>query len=154
MSSTTTPQVKALPLADGEVDPKTVDISERGKADLAEDILQIIKNILDGILADDANRGKFTKAMVSTMYSKYPDFNWVCCHTAHSYNWDGTKGVEWAHFHEEFDLQIGGTIGYEIYWARSGMFALHGDGGFENWAYIGNVTGKSQDGRILVFSRP
>ncbi len=66
------------------------------------------------------------------MFQKYPDFNFVICHTKHSYTWDGNRGQDWDHWHEEFDIKIGGTIGYEVYWARSGTFKREGDGGYLN----------------------
>ncbi|KAJ3508157.1 hypothetical protein NLJ89_g5906 [Agrocybe chaxingu] len=150
----------ALPVGDGWVDPKGVTVTAKpgggGGLDpgLIADIVNIIKDIIDAIGKDDDNRGQFTKTLVSKMFASYPEYNWVCCHTAHSYRWDGQEGVDWAHDHEEFDIVIGGTIGYEIYWAGSGIFALHGDGGFENWAYIGSVSAKSEDGRLIMFSTP
>lgn len=45
---------------------------------------------------------------------------------------NGVRGKHWGHYHREYDIKIGGTIGYEIYWFYSDRFERHGDGGFLN----------------------
>ncbi|KAF8152611.1 hypothetical protein B0H34DRAFT_861806 [Crassisporium funariophilum] len=124
--------------------------------DIAQGMGNFIKASIDiitiTIQEDKLGREKFTKGIVTAGRRDHPEFNWVCCHTSHTIHWDGTRGVDWGHYHEEYDIKLGGTIGYEIYWARAGTFARHGDGGYLNWAYSGNVTAKSADGKILIFS--
>ncbi|KAJ3505030.1 hypothetical protein NLJ89_g7627 [Agrocybe chaxingu] len=134
------------------VDAEVVDPSPRQPRVNAVEI----RSVIDGILKEieqkvDFDRGGFTKSTVSTMRSRYSEFNWIICHTAHSHLWSGNRGVDWEHWHHELDVYGAGTIGYEIYWARSGVFSLNGDGGFENWAYTGNVQ-KLDGGRVLYFS--
>ncbi|KAJ3511043.1 hypothetical protein NMY22_g15782 [Coprinellus aureogranulatus] len=87
----------------------------------------------------DWNRDLFAKELVGYCRGKWGEFNWVICHPAHSYLWMGARGVDWEHWHYELDIWGPGTVGYELYWAREGVFTLNGDGGFINWAYIGNV---------------
>ena len=64
--------------------------------------------------------------------NQYPQWNWVMCHTAHLYKFDGERGKDWFHKHEEFPVSFGKTIGYEIYWFKSGQFFRKGDGGYLN----------------------
>ncbi|KAJ3508158.1 hypothetical protein NLJ89_g5907 [Agrocybe chaxingu] len=148
------PAIAILPPGDGEVNPTNIDTTSGTlKINAVE-----IRNVIDGILRQvessvDWDRGGFTKTGVATLFSRYPEFNWIMCHTSHSYIWGGSRGVDWEHWHHELDVYGAGTIGYEIYWARYGTFSLNGDGGFQNWAYIGNVQ-KINGGRILVFSPP
>lgn len=66
------------------------------------------------------------------MHSKHSDFNYVICHTKHDKKFDGKEGPDWSHQHREFDVQVGGTIGYEIYAFKAGSFTLQGDGGYLN----------------------
>ncbi|KAJ3517420.1 hypothetical protein NMY22_g13968 [Coprinellus aureogranulatus] len=152
--------ITALPPGDGYVaNPKVPDgaipeASTKGYADLLKDILEIVYNVLTGVEHDDAGRGEFTKAVVSTCRQVYPEYNWICVHTAHTKAFDGKEGEDWGRGHGDFDLYIGGVVGYEIYYCRSGIFALHGDGGFQNWAWLGNTSSQSSDGRILMFRRP
>ncbi|KAL0955224.1 hypothetical protein HGRIS_004126 [Hohenbuehelia grisea] len=117
-------------------------------------ITQIIGGIQDGIKQDKLNRGEFTKNLVSQMHQQHPDFNWIVCHTKHTYKFDGQRGVDWDHRHQEFDIKVGGTIGYEIYNLKSGDFTRQGDGGYLNWAYIGNIKTTDQGGKHIVFNKP
>lgn len=73
------------------------------------------------------------------------------CHTKHTTKFDGQKGKDWGHRHEEFKVSFGKTIGYvrvscliripnlivppdsyEIYYFKSGTFTRQGDGGYLN----------------------
>ncbi|KAF9022760.1 hypothetical protein BDZ89DRAFT_1137158 [Hymenopellis radicata] len=84
-----------------------------------------------------------------------PSFNYVIVHTAHMVAFDGVEGVDWGHRHQELDIQIGGTIGFEIYTFRSGTFTLMGDGGFTNFAFIGIVTSDTMGRpRTIQFASP
>ncbi|THV00213.1 hypothetical protein K435DRAFT_719190 [Dendrothele bispora CBS 962.96] len=88
------------------------------------------------------------------MSQKDSSFNYVVCHTEHDAKWDGKEGVDWSHSHQEFDIQVGGTIGYEIYAAKSGVFTRIGDGGFLNWAYKGAIINTEDDGKKVTFAAP
>ncbi|KAF4600354.1 hypothetical protein AB1N83_006360 [Pleurotus pulmonarius] len=119
-----------------------------------EGAINIFTSIQDGIKQDKEDRSKFTQDLVQRLHNEHPDFNWIVCHTKHDYKWDGKQGTDWAHKHQEFDIKIGGTIGYEIYNARSGKFFRKGDGGYLNWAYIGNVVKTDNNGKDLTFAKP
>ncbi|RDB14945.1 hypothetical protein Hypma_016158 [Hypsizygus marmoreus] len=120
-------------------------------------LVDVVKGIQAGIEADKENdiqnRSKFTQDLVNALNSKSPKLNYVICHTKHSTAFEGTKGTDWGHAHQEFDIKVGGTIGYEIYWFTAGKFTRQGDGGYLNWAYVGNVKSKSPDGKEIVFGR-
>ncbi|KAF8896150.1 hypothetical protein BD779DRAFT_1667991 [Infundibulicybe gibba] len=124
------------------------DILQGGK-----DILQIILTVLENAKKDNIARSEFTKNMIASLRRAYPSYNFVICHTKHIHKWDGAFGPDWGHWHREFDIKVGGTIGYEIYYARSGWFKRQGDGGFLNWAYGGKVVGNSEGGSRIVFGR-
>ncbi|RDB15075.1 hypothetical protein Hypma_005461 [Hypsizygus marmoreus] len=121
------------------------DLEPRQAAGFAKDGLSLLKNILEDIERDNQARGRFTQELVSRMNQKDSSFNYVVCHSKHTYSFAGTRGTDWGHSHQEFDIKVGGTRGYEIYWFRSGKFTLQGDGGFLNWAYNGNVISKSEN---------
>jgi len=119
--------------------------------DVGKMIIDVVGSIKAGIAADKKARSTFTQDLVNQMNSKNPKLNYVVCHTKHKAAFDGQQGKDWGHSHQEFDIKVGGTIGYEIYWAKSGKFTRQGDGGYLNWAYQGNVKSKSKDGKELVF---
>ncbi|KAF8079373.1 hypothetical protein FPV67DRAFT_115230 [Lyophyllum atratum] len=119
--------------------------------DVAKMIIDVVGSIKAGIAADKNARSGFTQDTVGKMNKQNPKFNYIMCHTKHTTAFDGKQGVDWGHTHQEFDIKIGGTIGYEIYWVKSGKFTRKGDGGYLNWAYIGNVKSKSKDGKEIVF---
>ncbi|KAF8639362.1 hypothetical protein AX17_001551 [Amanita inopinata Kibby_2008] len=129
-------------------------IGEGGADLLVKGITGIVNLIQDGIKKDKIARGEFTLHLVKEMQKKNPKFNYVVCHTKHETHFHGRQGKDWGHSHKEFDIKLGGTVGYEIYWARSGTFVLKGDGGYLNWAFIGNVKSRSKDGKTVVFARP
>ncbi|KAF8632327.1 hypothetical protein AX17_004876 [Amanita inopinata Kibby_2008] len=140
----------------------SVDIVERqlgqlissGVKFLVKGIKAIVDKIKNEIRQDKIARGEFTKHLVERMHSQYPTFNFVVCHVKHEAHWDGKQGQDWGHYHEEFDIKLGGTVGYEIYWGKAGKFTRKGDGGFINWAYNGNVKSRSKDGKTIVFGPP
>ncbi|KAF5359357.1 hypothetical protein D9756_003597 [Leucocoprinus leucothites] len=123
----------AVPMAD---ETKNNTLQPRGRVKAAEvvikGILDIVQEILHGIKSDKKGREEFTKSTVSNGLERYPEFNWVVVHPQHEIDFDGVKNEDWGHQHHEYDIKIGGTIGYEIYWFRSGKFKRFGDGGFIN----------------------
>ena len=86
--------------------------------------------------------------------AKYPEWNWVICHSPYSVGFDGVEGTDWGYTHHELGISFGRTIGsvlltlssiflfsfsshsllnrYDLYWAKSGTFYRYGDGGFIN----------------------
>ncbi|KAF5352864.1 hypothetical protein D9756_006328 [Leucocoprinus leucothites] len=141
-------------------DGRSFDLVERqfGNTSLGQEIVDVIKGIVklikDKVKQDNHAREKFTKETVANGRQKFPHFNWAICHVKHDEHFDGDRGKDWGHSHHEVDIQIGGTIGYEIYWFRSGWFHREGDGGFINWAYSGFTESVSKDGSKVVFKRP
>ncbi|RDB15046.1 hypothetical protein Hypma_005457 [Hypsizygus marmoreus] len=128
-----------------------INLEPRQAAGFAKDGLSLLKNILEDIERDNQARGRFTQELVYRLNQADWSFNYVVCHSKHTYSFAGRRGVDWGHYHEEFDIKVGGTRGYEIYWFRSGKFTLQGDGGYLNWAYVGNVVWRSGNGKDLVF---
>ncbi|KAF8896149.1 hypothetical protein BD779DRAFT_1667990 [Infundibulicybe gibba] len=125
-------------------------VGRRGVAQPARDALKIIQAVLRESRKDNARVHEEHDLVPQECISS---FNFVICHTAHKHQWDGAFGPDWGHWHQEFDIQVGGTVGYEIYYARSGWFKRQGDGGFLNWAYGGKVVGNSEGGSRIVFGR-
>ncbi|KAJ8520012.1 hypothetical protein ONZ45_g3110 [Pleurotus djamor] len=135
-------------------------------SDAIDATMTIIKAVQSHINSDKAGNAKYlieyypsnsssTQDLVSKMRHEYPSFNWVICHTKHTYKFDGRRGVDWDHKHQEFELgSLFGTTGYEIYNFKGGEFTRQGDGGYLNWAYYGNVLKSDQGGKHLVFSAP
>ncbi|KAF6745788.1 hypothetical protein DFP72DRAFT_924228 [Ephemerocybe angulata] len=116
------------------------------------DILyQIWRDNLGSVALDDAARGRFTQGLVSSLRKIWPMFNFVIVCTAHARAFDGAEGKDWGMGHGDLPTSFAGTIGYSIYYLRSGVFMLQGDGGYQNWAWIG--SGKANgDGRIVLFT--
>ncbi|KAK7039172.1 hypothetical protein VNI00_010076 [Paramarasmius palmivorus] len=129
--------------------------ARQGPLAVVEVVAQVAQfgiDFLTGLAADDdENRGRFTQETVARSLAEHPDYNVVIVHPKHTANWEGEQGVDWAHRHQEFDVKLGGTIGYEIYVAKAGEFVLEGDGGFINWAFGGNFV---RDDKHLTFSAP
>jgi len=126
-----------------------------GIVDAVEDVVKMVINIVGTIkgeiAADKAARSGFTQDLVGRMYKKNPKFTYFICHTEHTTAFTGKQGVDWGHSHQEFNVHFGKTVGYEIYWAKSGKFTRKGDGGYLNWAYIGNVKSTSDGGKVVTF---
>ncbi|KAK0542351.1 hypothetical protein OC845_006662, partial [Tilletia horrida] len=117
----------------------SVPMKRAAVADIAEVGAKIAEIILEGKAADDETRGRFAQNMIDGFRREYGDnSNIVVIHTGHDYTWDGVQGSDWGHSHYELDVQIGGTIGYELYVSKvSGYLHRTGDGGGLNWAWYG-----------------
>ncbi|KAJ3536719.1 hypothetical protein NMY22_g5906 [Coprinellus aureogranulatus] len=100
-----------------------------------EVLYEIWHELVPTVADDDTGRGQFTQGTVSALHDVWPDYNYIIVHTAHTKSFDGSEGEDWGHGHGDFPTTWSGDIGYEIYWCRSGVFALHGDGGYQNWAW-------------------
>ncbi|KAF4571192.1 hypothetical protein EYR36_008521 [Pleurotus pulmonarius] len=150
-----TPTELLYPRNDGESGLVVLEERNNALARIAVNgIRAIIRSVQRTLDEDKDARGRFTYNLVSQMQQQYPGFNWVVCHTKHETKFDGEKGKDWDHRHQEFDVKLGGTIGFEIYNLKSGEFIRQGDGGFLNWAYIGNIASKSEDGKVIKFLSP
>ncbi|KAF5367707.1 hypothetical protein D9758_009858 [Tetrapyrgos nigripes] len=125
-----------------------------GIDEIVDFAVEAIQGLIGAIQQDKEDRSQFTQALVSEMNKQDSSHNYVVCHTKHETHWDGQQGADWNHTHKEFDIKIGGTIGYEIYSAESGQFIREGDGGYLNWAYVGNVVKNEDDGKKLTFAAP
>jgi hypothetical protein len=64
--------------------------------------------------SDNTKRANVVRNMVDGMTHEFPGYNVVACHTGHEAKFDGVKDVDWFHQHFEIDIQLGGTIGYEV----------------------------------------
>lgn len=121
--------------------------------EIVEAVVELVTGLIDAINEDNTKRGQFTIDTVTKSGEQWPGFNWVICHTDHTTAFDGTQGTDWGHTHHELDVTFG-TIGFELYWFRSGTFTRNGDGGYLNWAYEGVVTGTDNGGSVVHFARP
>ena len=45
------------------------------------------------------------------IFSQYPKFNWVICHSPYSVAFDGVEGTDWGSFHHELGISFGRKIG-------------------------------------------
>jgi hypothetical protein len=108
-----------------------------------------VSNLVLKVAGDEnAKREAFTKGFVEQAAQQYPGYNVVLVHTAHA-----TSG-EYVHQHHELPMDPAGvrTIGYEIYFAKKGRpfsLELRGDGGFINWAYLGEFNRNGQTIRAI-----
>jgi len=121
---------------------------------VAEGIVKIVDLIKDKIQKDKNARSQWTQDFVGRLHAQNPHFNYIICHTDHTAKWDGVRGKDWSHMHQEFPVSFGKTVGYEIYWGRTGTFIRKGDGGYLNWAFYGNVKSRSGDGKTIVWGKP
>jgi hypothetical protein len=121
---------------------------------VAEGIVKVVDLIKDKIQKDKNARSQWTQDFVNRLHAQNPHFNYIICHTDHTAKWDGVRGKDWSHMHQEFPVSFGKTVGYEIYWGRTGTFIRKGDGGYLNWAFYGNVKSRSGDGKTIVWGKP
>ncbi|KAF8959829.1 hypothetical protein BDZ97DRAFT_2077844 [Flammula alnicola] len=100
-------------------------------------IIKLVHLIQDQINKDKDMRGRWTKALADKFRAQHPHLNFIVCHTKHTYNFKGRRGVDWDHSHQEINVSFHKTVGFEIYWFKEGTFHRIGDGGYLNWAYNG-----------------
>ncbi|KAF8956008.1 hypothetical protein BDZ97DRAFT_2063174 [Flammula alnicola] len=48
----------------------------------------------------------------------------------------GRRGVDWDHSHQEINVSVHKTVGFEIYWFKEGTFHRIGDGGYLNRVFF------------------
>jgi len=122
---------------------------------IAADIADLITAIINAANEDDTKRSTFTQDTVAQSQKKWPSYNWVICHVQYSYDFQGNQNTDWGKSHSELPLSwFGMTIGYDLFWFKSGTFTRLGDGGYINWAYYGTVTSRENDGSIVHFAVP
>jgi hypothetical protein len=119
------------------------------------DIAEIIVEVIDGLIKninsyrEDALAAQrdFTTRTMASLERRYPQKNRLIFHNQDSITRLSPDAV---HRHQELDLGLGFTKGYEIWVFDSGTFSLVGDGGFENWGYGGCVSRQDYD---LTFTK-
>jgi hypothetical protein len=78
------------------------------------------------------SRNNITQQFIKKLKEKYPKHNVVMCHPKHVAKWQSVQGKDWGQDHVEFDIKLGGTIGYDVYWGSDGEFINEGDRGYLN----------------------
>ncbi|KAM6489984.1 hypothetical protein JOM56_014563 [Amanita muscaria] len=101
-------------------------------------------------------RTRFTQDAVTTLWNANPHYNYVICHVAHDYTFHGVQGVDWDHQEIKFSTRSELTVGYDVIVGGAGYFIRKGDGGFINWAYMGNIASRIEVGRnsVVTFNAP
>jgi hypothetical protein len=134
------------------VEPRAIGMVVTVVKDVVEGVMSIVNLIKGKIEQDKSMRGQWTGTMIGQFRQKYPQFNFVICHTEHKFS--PKPGTVSGHQHQELNVSFGKTIGYEIYWFKEGTFQRIGDGGWLNWSYAGNVKRTSDGGKFLEFGPP
>ncbi|KAJ7457093.1 hypothetical protein FB451DRAFT_1183599 [Mycena latifolia] len=102
-------------------------------------------------------RSEFTQTIVRNLRRNNPRFNYVICSTRHRVRFEGRPNDDFSQTTVSLPVWWGlGSMRYQVYTCRAGVFQLLGDGGFLNWAYFGNVvrdTGGRQP-RTVTFRNP
>jgi hypothetical protein len=107
-----------------ELDQRWVGAVVRGAAQLIMKVVDIVKGKIEHDKAVSSTlslirfiystlqaRGEFTKHVVDEGRKERPDMNWIACHPKHRTQWKGTKGKDWDHKHQEFDVSFHKTVG-------------------------------------------
>ncbi|KAF6753786.1 ectomycorrhiza-regulated small secreted protein [Ephemerocybe angulata] len=136
----------------GDIQPLEARQGEGAIAAILLVMANTVLAIMHNLTKDDEGRRQFTQQTVQEGRAKYPEYNWVVVHPKHTTTFDGEKGVDWGHLHHEYDLIVGGTVGYEVYWFTGGKFEIQGDRGYLNWAYYGDVISTSNGGATVEFA--
>ena len=85
-----------------------------GKADVSAAVLSLGNSLLGLSGSDDVKRANGIRNMVDGMAKQFAGWNAVACHTDHDAKFDGVESTDWFHDHFEIDVELGGTIGYEV----------------------------------------
>jgi hypothetical protein len=106
--------------------------------DVVSTVLDLIGQALDGIAEEEresaAERGNFTQNVVSQTLPQHPGWLVVIVKPDHYFYGQGVNGTDWATNSTSITTSEG-TIDFDIYAARAGVFMNNGDGGYMNWAY-------------------
>ncbi|KAM6490779.1 hypothetical protein JOM56_013742 [Amanita muscaria] len=106
------------------------------------------------------SREDFTRNTVQALYNYNPHFNYIICHPDHDYNFAGTWGIDaynvWVVYQQS--TIVTNPPGFDVVVGTNGTFTRYGDGGFFNWAYIGDVIDMQDNalgpGSIVTFGIP
>ncbi|KAM6489985.1 hypothetical protein JOM56_014564 [Amanita muscaria] len=124
----------------------------------SEKALTFVIDSIGGLLAEynGIKRGQFTKNMVAALWNNNPHYNYVICHVAHDYTFQGVQGVDWAHRKIKFGQNRVEVIGFDVIVGGAGTFIRIGDGGYTNWAYMGNIASRTEVGKnsVVTFNAP
>jgi len=114
--------------------------------DIAVDVLTGIKDIVEIITdideAEHEAESEFTQNMITQLGASYPTWNAIVVTSDEDYEFSFNNYV---YAHQECDIGLGFTKGYDIYVLDYGTFQLNGDGGFINWAFGGNYDFQDED---------
>jgi hypothetical protein len=99
---------------------------------------------------EHSRESAYTQSTIYQQFSATPYKNVIVYHDQGS-TWNFNN---WIHMHYELPLGFAGkTQGYEIYVFDSGNFTLAGDGGWINWAFIGNWIRDPPDSNFVTFNQ-
>lgn len=144
----------SLSLSDSTLDKRLAPPVIAGIARFARILGKVISDLVEKAKQDQQMRIRFTQDTVNNMANEYPDTNILIVHPKHDFHPGGTKGVDWFHEHKEVDIQVGGTIGYEVYGFQDGWVKRYGDGGYINWAWNGVLArDPEEDKSKITFQR-
>ncbi|KIL63656.1 hypothetical protein M378DRAFT_652352 [Amanita muscaria Koide BX008] len=144
--------VTSIPLLDsvndGYVSVTAKRLNERNldKRQLSSAMFDIVTAI--NVYADEYNsyrgysRDEFTQDVIQALYNYNPHFNYIICHVDHDYDFPGPVGVNVYNYWVTYQKSIPGLTrppGFDVVIGTNGTFVRWGDGGYINWAYIGNV---------------
>jgi|SRR5271154_1337607 hypothetical protein len=111
-----------------------------------KDIIEIITDIEDIDATEHEAESNFTQGVVLQLGESYPTWNAIVVTSDEDYNFTFN---DYVYAHQECDIGLGFTKGYNIYMLDYGTFQLNGDGGFINWAFGGNYD--YEDGDYVTF---
>ncbi|KAF6756760.1 hypothetical protein DFP72DRAFT_1044866 [Ephemerocybe angulata] len=118
-----------------------------------EGVMKVVELIKGKIKEDKEHRGKYTIDMVNRLRKEDPSSNYVICDTKYSFDPKGGKeNKDWFHHVAKFKDSFGKKVRYDILKFHKGKFTRKGDGGWLNWAYIGNVAHTSKGGKVVEFN--
>ena len=103
-----------------------------------------VAGVVLAIKDDNNKREAYTKQFVAQTSNHFPDCNIVICHPQHR-----VAGPHVVHQHHELPMTVG-TCGYDSYASPKGqpfLFENQGDGGYINWAFVGEF---SRNGNTLT----
>jgi hypothetical protein len=95
---------------------------------------------------------KFTREYVKTAQEYHPDKNILAVCTQHETEFEGFVDGSPSHYSLDFGLANGVT--YSCYIFEKGKLAKHGDGGFNNWCFVGNYERFSDGNTEFVHFNP
>ncbi|KAJ7239969.1 hypothetical protein B0H12DRAFT_1074890 [Mycena haematopus] len=117
----------------------------------------ITRAIIDANWENHKRRSEYTQTVVKRMRDNDPTFNYVICATDHHLDVQGKAGEDYGKIQLKFPVWWGQlSTTFYAYSFRKGIFHLKGDGGYLNWAYMGNVVRDTggRPPRYVTFASP